>query len=95
MIPRIPTTAERSALIDSLTLDAVGTGINTVAALAGHLGVCERSVWRYLDRLEARGVLTSEMMLVRRRLDKPPRPARVWKLAEPVGISDRLAEVES
>ena len=95
MIPRVPNTTERSALIDRVTLDAVAAGIDTVAALAVHLGVCERSVWRYLDRLEARGVLTSEMMLVRRRLDKPPRPARVWKLAEPVGIPDRLAEVES
>ena len=94
MTIRIPTTAERSALIDSLTLDAVAVGINTVAALAGHLGVCERSVWRYLARLEARGVLTSEMVLARR-LAMPPTSTRVWELAEPVGDTDRLAEVKA
>ena len=87
MTIRIPTTADRSALIDSLTLDAVAVGINTVAALAGHLGVCERSMWRYLARLEARGVLTS---CLTRRFS-----SRVWRVAEPVGISDTSAEVKA
>ena len=74
MTSRIPSRDEVRALKLHLTLQAVAGGIDTVAALALHLGVCEKSAQRYLLRLEASGAVVSAS----------PVPMRVWRLAPEV-----------
>jgi response regulator of citrate/malate metabolism len=67
---RIPTPRERALLAEHVTLLAVGAGIDTVATLALHLDVSERTARRYLEALTE-----SQHLVMTKRLPQ------VWRLA--------------
>lgn len=62
MTARLPTPAERRALAHHLTLLAIGSGVDNVADLALRIGAGERSTWRYVEALEAGGLVTSSLV---------------------------------